>query len=748
MKRTIIALLALVVFAGGLFAALNRPDRFLRPELRVQDRMVIEPQGLVSKGSDYEGDFEGMNVGSFDKAGLGLRWNNWAQRRVQAYYPEGFGTDPDVKAIIGGVYGKLHGTGLGTIGGVISEWGAGDDFNAFGQAAWEYSPHVGGNPAGRYPNSIGVANGWIFGIFNDYWDDGDGVGAQSEPYMLLGDSNWGWDGSYWIPMWMNSDPDATPVLGEDSETSIPGSWLGFGDAVYNEAEGSYHVPTYWTTGGLPTGWDEYKFAFVTGYTDPNTDVEDLWDEELWNFTDWRDGPYIDGSDRENGFLNTYGDIKLAMAKDERGYGTGYGIAMVIYDDVTYEVHDLEGNPIDYGLHLRPGYIYTTDWGHTWITPGMEGNNFFPADDMYKVFPWYNALDDIGDEEEELVPINWPFIYHDIDVVMDENNRVYVLMEVWPESTETDQYWFPYRDGEVIFGMYVVTGTLHDDGVKWEHASLAGNLMGWLNDDRTGLAWDFARQYVNDGKVSIGHAGKGVVYASWADRPEVGAMANPIDGGFKYNNNAFFTYSHDTATTWAHAERFNALENFEGYDPEEDGHLYVKYAWDITGDARLHEEGWNVASLGRNVGGAEGAGTLTVFGAHQHVDPDSDPISGTDGSTLWHYQQFLRIWKIESTDPTGIEVEHISLTKDFNLYQNYPNPFNPNTEIKFSLMNDSDVRLTVFNIKGETVMNLKNERMAKGVHTVNFDAGSLNSGVYFYQLNVNGRAETKKMVLMK
>ncbi|HXK50490.1 MAG TPA: T9SS type A sorting domain-containing protein, partial [Clostridiales bacterium] len=86
--------------------------------------------------------------------------------------------------------------------------------------------------------------------------------------------------------------------------------------------------------------------------------------------------------------------------------------------------------------------------------------------------------------------------------------------------------------------------------------------------------------------------------------------------------------------------------------------------------------------------------------------------------------------------------------NFNLEQNYPNPFNPVTEIRFSINNDANVKLAVYNIKGELVSNLKNEKMVKGLHTVNFDASNLNSGVYFYKLSVDGMAETKKMVLTK
>jgi len=99
-------------------------------------------------------------------------------------------------------------------------------------------------------------------------------------------------------------------------------------------------------------------------------------------------------------------------------------------------------------------------------------------------------------------------------------------------------------------------------------------------------------------------------------------------------------------------------------------------------------------------------------------------------------------------PDGIDTSDEQLPAAYKLYQNYPNPFNPTTEIRFALQNDSQVKLSVFNTKGELVANLKNEKMAKGAHAVSFDASALNSGVYFYKIDVNGMAETRKMVLTK
>jgi len=98
-------------------------------------------------------------------------------------------------------------------------------------------------------------------------------------------------------------------------------------------------------------------------------------------------------------------------------------------------------------------------------------------------------------------------------------------------------------------------------------------------------------------------------------------------------------------------------------------------------------------------------------------------------------------------PTGIEEPSIVASK-FELYQNYPNPFNPTTEISFRLSENSKVKLSVYNTKGLLVRTLIDGKMEKGCHTVNFLASELNSGMYLYRLDVNGNAQTRKMVMLK
>jgi hypothetical protein len=91
---------------------------------------------------------------------------------------------------------------------------------------------------------------------------------------------------------------------------------------------------------------------------------------------------------------------------------------------------------------------------------------------------------------------------------------------------------------------------------------------------------------------------------------------------------------------------------------------------------------------------------------------------------------------------------ISQPKEFVLDQNYPNPFNPVTSISYTLPQAGNVKLTVYNALGQEVKELVNSFKEAGVHSVNFDASGLNSGLYLYKIETAGFTQVKKMILMK
>ena len=85
---------------------------------------------------------------------------------------------------------------------------------------------------------------------------------------------------------------------------------------------------------------------------------------------------------------------------------------------------------------------------------------------------------------------------------------------------------------------------------------------------------------------------------------------------------------------------------------------------------------------------------------------------------------------------------------FALHQNYPNPFNPSTTIRYDLPRDGHARLTVYNLLGERVAELVNERQSAGRYEVRFEASDLPSGMYFYRLESGGFTQSAKMIVMK
>lgn len=90
----------------------------------------------------------------------------------------------------------------------------------------------------------------------------------------------------------------------------------------------------------------------------------------------------------------------------------------------------------------------------------------------------------------------------------------------------------------------------------------------------------------------------------------------------------------------------------------------------------------------------------------------------------------------------------SVPSSYDLSQNYPNPFNPSTNIKFTLPEQGNVSLKVFDRLGREVADLVSGYRSAGTYEINFDASQLSSGIYFYKLSTDNFVNTKKMTLLK
>ncbi len=150
----------------------------------------------------------------------------------------------------------------------------------------------------------------------------------------------------------------------------------------------------------------------------------------------------------------------------------------------------------------------------------------------------------------------------------------------------------------------------------------------------------------------------------------------------------------------------------------------------------NEEGWRI------IGFKEGAGTTTDQRNYIYYDNLADIIVDKAAYRL----------KQINFNGTFTYSDIVYLEKvapyNFSLSQNFPNPFNPATKIKFNLPSDEFVSLKIYNLPGNEIAVLINEKRTAGSYEINFEAGDLPSGIYYYQLVAGRFSETKKMILMK
>jgi hypothetical protein len=115
-------------------------------------------------------------------------------------------------------------------------------------------------------------------------------------------------------------------------------------------------------------------------------------------------------------------------------------------------------------------------------------------------------------------------------------------------------------------------------------------------------------------------------------------------------------------------------------------------------------------------------------------------------------QSAKITLSELQEQTGIE-DYTNIPQTFSLEQNYPNPFNAVTKIMYSLSNESNVRLTVYDLTGRQVVCLQNGKQGTGHYQINWNGADSNgktvsSGIYFYRLEAGDKSVTKRMALLK
>jgi hypothetical protein len=108
--------------------------------------------------------------------------------------------------------------------------------------------------------------------------------------------------------------------------------------------------------------------------------------------------------------------------------------------------------------------------------------------------------------------------------------------------------------------------------------------------------------------------------------------------------------------------------------------------------------------------------------------------------------------LEVSTDVAVE-EETEVPASFSLSQNHPNPFNSKTAIEYSLPQEGQVKITIYNILGQRVKTLLDQRQARGHKRVFWDgknekAKTVSSGIYFYRMETEEFVQTKKMLYLK
>lgn len=150
---------------------------------------------------------------------------------------------------------------------------------------------------------------------------------------------------------------------------------------------------------------------------------------------------------------------------------------------------------------------------------------------------------------------------------------------------------------------------------------------------------------------------------------------------------------------------------------------------------------------QKIGFVAGFGTTTYSHNYQFTD------NGVKGNVLYRLKQIDFDGKFKYSNEVSVAADESP--RGYSLVQNYPNPFNPSTTIKYSVPEQSSIKISVYNQLGQQVAEVLRGVKDAGNYEQSFNASNLSSGVYFYKIEAasmqnpnNTFISTKKMILMK
>jgi hypothetical protein len=136
----------------------------------------------------------------------------------------------------------------------------------------------------------------------------------------------------------------------------------------------------------------------------------------------------------------------------------------------------------------------------------------------------------------------------------------------------------------------------------------------------------------------------------------------------------------------------------------------------------------------------GAGTSLSENVYSYND-----LTFKTGNIFYRLKQVDYDGSFSYSDIISVSTE---IPLSFVLEQNFPNPFNPSTVIRYSINNDCNVVMQVYDPLGNCITTLVNENKKAGSYSVTFNADDFSSGVYYYKLTAGESTGIKKLLLLK
>ena len=409
---------------------------------------------------------------------------------------------------------------------------------------------------------------------------------------------------------------------------------------------------------------------------------------------------------------------------------------------------------------------TEDYGETWSAEGGYKNSgyYYMSDqalmaahdtllkkwsmdpDLYDDKPWYSwATDSLGnvvgdtinfsDDSSDFFYTSAFFIHYEYDVVTDQEGGIHFVA-----------YAYPYLCKDLDGGCDDSDGDGVADSIFADNRFAGAGMYHYYNPNPVEQPDDWTATFIEDFSE-----------VSDMDFPTTGPMTLYTDPIYYFVPNIRPSYEEGSQVLWY------ASTNVSRASYNADSTLYVPNDIDVY-MAKSVDNGltWTEPENVTNTAGPEDypqieyGHHLANIGSDYEIGlfyqmPNFNVETYPPATGYYDYMNYVYVGKYENdleslSTINGDEREIIP--SNFVLKQNYPNPFNPLTRISYGLDITSNVKLSLYDVRGGFVETLINKRINAGNHDFMLNASHLSSGVYFYTMTVNGASQTRKLILMK